>query len=453
VTMCLFIGPTLRREEVAAACNAVCLPPVAQGDVYRAAQRGPRAIGIVDGYFCGAPAVWHKEILWALSQGIHVFGSASMGALRAAELHDFGMRGVGRIFEAFRDGILEDDDEVAVVHGPAEIGYLAASEAMVNIRATLARAEADGILTASSRRALESFGKSLYFPQRCWSTLLEGKAIDGVAEAELSALQDWLPHGRVDQKREDALEMLQAMQESLARPDPPPTSFHFEWTHFWNELVARPAINPSSWDDVAKPPDQPVLEELRLEGVEVYGRVKAKALLRLLAGIEAKRLGLPMSQGAMRATLSRIRAALGLYAQADLEAWLSRNDLDAPSLERLVEDETRLVAVLELAGRSIERGLLDELRLSGAYERLAERARKKRTLLAARGLDAGERSAPGPKAVDTRLWYFEKRLGQPVPDDVAAFARELGFATLADFDSALLREQLYFYMQPRNPRI
>ena len=45
-----------------------------------------------------------------------------MGALRAAELHAFGMRGVGRIFEAFRDGELEDDDEVAVVHGPAEPG-------------------------------------------------------------------------------------------------------------------------------------------------------------------------------------------------------------------------------------------------------------------------------------------------------------------------------------------
>ena len=69
-----------------------------------------------------------------------------MGALRAAELHSFGMRGVGRIFEAFRDGALEDDDEVAVLHGPAEIGYLAASEPMVNIRETLARADSEGVL-------------------------------------------------------------------------------------------------------------------------------------------------------------------------------------------------------------------------------------------------------------------------------------------------------------------
>ena len=33
------------------------------------------------------------------------------------------MSGVGRIYEAFRDGILEDDDEVAVLHGPEELGY------------------------------------------------------------------------------------------------------------------------------------------------------------------------------------------------------------------------------------------------------------------------------------------------------------------------------------------
>src|SRR5271167_289767 len=162
MTMFVFVGPTLAAEEIAASGEFVCLPPVAQGDLYRAARLRPRAIGVIDGFFSGAPSVWHKEILWAISQGIPVFGSASMGALRAAELHAFGMRGVGRIFEAFRDGALEDDDEVAVVHGPAEIGYLAASEPMVNIRETLALAETKGVLTPESRRSLEGFAKSLY---------------------------------------------------------------------------------------------------------------------------------------------------------------------------------------------------------------------------------------------------------------------------------------------------
>ena len=115
----IFTGPTLSPHDVCAELDAVCLPPVSQGDVYRAGLSGPLAIGIIDGYFESVPAVWHKEILWALTQGIHVFGSASMGALRAVELASFGMVGIGKIFEAFRDGTLEDDDgSVRGVHAP-----------------------------------------------------------------------------------------------------------------------------------------------------------------------------------------------------------------------------------------------------------------------------------------------------------------------------------------------
>ena len=86
--------------------------------MYQATQNHPTIIGIIDGYFEVTPTVWHKEILWAMAQGIHVYGSASIGALRAAELCSFGMTGVGRIFVAYRDGILTDDDEVAVMHAP-----------------------------------------------------------------------------------------------------------------------------------------------------------------------------------------------------------------------------------------------------------------------------------------------------------------------------------------------
>lgn len=161
----VFTGPTLPPEEARAVLDdAIYLPPVSQGDVYRAALKRPRVIGIIDGYFERVPAVWHKEILWALTQGIHVFGSASMGALRAAELAPFGMEGVAEIFESYRSGELEDDDEVAVVHGPAELGYLAGSEAMVNIRRTLANAEAAGVIGCETRAGLERTAKELFTP-------------------------------------------------------------------------------------------------------------------------------------------------------------------------------------------------------------------------------------------------------------------------------------------------
>src|SRR5205823_10627421 len=91
--------------------KTVYLPPAAEGDVYRVALHRPQAIGIIDGYFQSVPTVRHKEILWAMNCRIHVFGSASMGALRAAELLPFGMEGVGAVFELYRDGLFEDEDK------------------------------------------------------------------------------------------------------------------------------------------------------------------------------------------------------------------------------------------------------------------------------------------------------------------------------------------------------
>ena len=120
VNVYVFTGPTISPAEARRELEAVYLPPAAEGDVYRVTLHRPQAIGIIDGYFQSVPTVRHKEILWAMSRGIHVFGSASIGALRAAELTAFGMEGVGAVFEFYRDGMLEDDDEVAMAHGPAE---------------------------------------------------------------------------------------------------------------------------------------------------------------------------------------------------------------------------------------------------------------------------------------------------------------------------------------------
>jgi hypothetical protein len=429
----IFVGPTVSREEIATVCDFVCLPPVAQGDIYRAMQARPSAIGIVDGYFSQAPSIWHKEILWAMSQGTPVFGSASMGALRAAELHEFGMRGVGRIFEAYRDGTFEDDDEVAVVHGPAEIDYTPASEPMVNIRATLAAAEAARILSVSPRRALESFGKSLYFADRSWNALLTASPSHGVSENELTSLRDWLPSGRVDQKRLDSLEMITAMKEWLDgdRAFRPP--YRFEWTYLWDEFVAGAARIGTSSSVSA----QAVLDELRIEGPDAYARVEARALLKMIASRGAARPSDPPRE-ALRAIFAEVRASLGLFARTDLDRWIAENELDDATLERLIKNEAALKALRGHIGPSIECYLLDELRLCGAYVRLARRAKDKREAIN-QTVSSGDPPI-GLATVVHRIWYFEKRLGRPTPDDIDAFARGLGFRNIRQFDIAIYGE-------------
>jgi hypothetical protein len=435
VTTTIFVGPTLAPAEIEGAGTFVRLPPVAQGDVYRAVRRGARAIGIVDGFFSGAPSVWHKEILWAMAQGVPVFGSASMGALRAAELCAFGMRGVGRIFEAYHDGTLEDDDEVAVLHGPAEIGYLPASEAMVNIRATLEAAVAQGVIGSTAREALERFGKSLFFGERNWPALLNPPREFGVPASALAALGAWLPRGRVDQKRVDALAMLAAMQASQSTTPPGP-GFHFEWTYLWDEFVARAAEAAGPGGSVAT---QRILDELRLEGPEGYRRVEARALLRAIArsGGRAE----PVAREAESDWLARFRNERGLYSRADLDRWMSANDLEPAALEALIRDETQIEALRDRFGRALESFLVDALRLAGDYPRLAERAQRKHEALATAGQT--EARPTGFAGAALRLWWFETRLRRSAPDDVAAFAARLGFADGRAFDLALYRERLF----------
>src|ERR1051326_4602486 len=102
----VFSGPSLPPSKAPVVAGVEWRPPVRQGDLYKAALSRPALIGVIDGTFELVPTVWHKEILWAMAHGIHVYGAASIGALRAAELDTFGMQGIGRIYEAYRNGAL-----------------------------------------------------------------------------------------------------------------------------------------------------------------------------------------------------------------------------------------------------------------------------------------------------------------------------------------------------------
>jgi len=246
----VFLGPTLPAHAAARVLDADYRPPAARGDVHRAVRDGARMIGIVDGYFRQAPAVLHKEILWAIAEGAQVSGAASMGALRAAELDEFGMTGVGWVYRAFRDGRLTGDDEVAVAHGPAAAGYPAISEAMVNIRRTLAAAARAGVIGPEARARLAAAAKALYYPDRSWDRLLDTACGCGVAREAVAALEAWLPEGRVDRKRADALVLLEHMAAVAADGAADGAAsrrvaYAFEHTVFWQDVLDRAAAAPS----------------------------------------------------------------------------------------------------------------------------------------------------------------------------------------------------------------
>ena len=236
----IFAGPSLPPAWRPADSRLEWRDPVRQGELYQAARERPVIIGVIDGYFEITPTVWHKEILWAMAQGIHVYGAASIGALRAAELHPFGMKGIGCIFAGYRDGILSDDDEVAVLHAPKQLGYVPVTEAMVNIRATLDRAVAEGVLDGWLVPRLVEIGKALFYKERDWNTILHIAARSSLDAMSVDKLATWVGYGRVEQKRLDSLAMIEAIRSHLSRGvEPLIVSYEFHNTGYHQAATQR----------------------------------------------------------------------------------------------------------------------------------------------------------------------------------------------------------------------
>jgi hypothetical protein len=238
----VFSGPSLNPAVAPYVAGMEWRPPVRQGDVYRAALSRPDIIAIVDGYFEVTPTVWHKEILWAMAQGIHVYGAASIGALRAAELDVFGMKGVGQIYEMYRDGVLQDDDEVAVLHGPEYLGYPKLTEPMVNVRAAVQRAEVRGLITHSVSQTLVRLAKSIFFKQRTYDRVLEVAASTGIDSAALRQFAVFLRDERPDQKLFDGQALMRVIKKDVADLVPLRVSYEFQATAAW-ELVVQGHAN------------------------------------------------------------------------------------------------------------------------------------------------------------------------------------------------------------------
>jgi hypothetical protein len=177
---------------------------------YVVSQLRPKIIVLIDGFFGNVPAVRHKEILWALSKGTQVFGAASMGAIRAAELGPVGMKGYGLIYRWYRAALLVDDDEVAVAMSPVELGCQPLSEALINIRITLRRAARAKVISGHVAASIEKLAESIHFHERSYEHLLwEGCSIlRGVERDSLVTLRRWLMRNSVDQKEADAVGLL-----------------------------------------------------------------------------------------------------------------------------------------------------------------------------------------------------------------------------------------------------
>ena len=422
----VFVGPSLAGRPVAPPPGVALRPPAEAGDLYRAARAGARVIGLVDGVFEDRPTVWHKEILWALAEGVRVYGAASLGALRAAECAPFGMEGVGAIFERCRSGALEDDHELALAYAPRELDYAPLSEPLVNVRATLDAAVAAGALSDAAAAALLAAARALPYKAVTWRRLAAA-----LPEADRAAFEAWLPSGRVDLKRADAMALL-AIVAAAAAETPPPNRFapaDFADTRYWRAAVEGFERGAA----VVQPEDQAVLDELRLDPAH-YQRALVRAYARRAAGDTA----LPPDTDAA-ALVDDLRLDLGLATAEAFRDWCAATRIGEPALAAALLAEERLMHALETAAAALAPAMLDALRLDGRFARLGRRAADKGGRLAGAS-EPVFRETELPALVAALSARARARIDSDDPDVVA---RSLGLADRRALHRLLARDEAY----------
>ena len=138
-------------------------PPAKKGDLLRlAASPDVSMVGLVDGVFLqDYPPTPIELYQLARREGVLLAGAASLGALRAVELEKFGVVGIGRVFDLYKTGRIDADDEVAVTFADGD--FHLQSEAMVDIRYNLFLAHKKGIISKDTKRRWQRLPKAPTF--------------------------------------------------------------------------------------------------------------------------------------------------------------------------------------------------------------------------------------------------------------------------------------------------
>lgn len=226
----LFAGPSVCGlpipRDIELRAPAVC------GDLAALLSDPPAAVGLVDGYFGTAPTVWHKEILDLLGRGVRVLGAASIGAVRAAELADMGMEGVGAIFAAYRAGAIERDDAVMLLQAPAGYGHAPLTVALVDAEYALNTVPCP----PRARRMMQRIVRTMRYDRRSWPRCLaeyRSRAGTGfpVALEDLAAASSL--------KRADAALLIARLSEFGSDSASPPERGGPPMTNHYLRMLAR----------------------------------------------------------------------------------------------------------------------------------------------------------------------------------------------------------------------
>jgi hypothetical protein len=438
--ICVFVGPSLSKEEAQVILpSATYLPPAKMGDIYNAVISNYSVIGLIDGYFDGTPAPWHKEILYALSQGVHVLGSSSMGALRAAETYEFGMVGVGQIFEWYRDAYLVDDDEVTVIHQASEKGFAPLSEALVNIRYILQRCLSNHSISQEFSELALARAKETFYPERSWPIILG--SLPSKYDSDKHSIRDFIKKHTPNLKGDDAKLLLKRLasfntgQEVIRNT----VNFTFEPTIYWRKLtrtMRRYSMKEGRMEHLHRLTKFSVWNDL----------VRHESLFYELTKIESHRLGIVLDADSVHSSLERFRRDHKLLSSAELNDWMLQRGIETHEISAIAEHHAIERRLYEFFPTTNDDGYVLTLKKQCAFKILSKIADRMIEIYVENGSIYPTPDEMGISLDDLLIWY-EKHV-RSIGNDLEYHAKSYGLQSSGLFISQLLMLYLVWSRYP-----
>jgi hypothetical protein len=429
----VYVGPSLDAEQVLERIpEAVIRPPAKQSDLISdLLEIEPTHILLIDGEFAQALSVWQKEIIYALQiPGVKaVYGAASMGALRAADLADYGMIGCGRIFRWYDEGVITDESEVSVLYYQRPDGsYVSATVPLVNVRAALDKAIEAGVVEVETAQAIFNYAASIHWSERTMQAL---KCVDG--------LESWLE--RIDQKKADALELICTFEKLVPRagyvaPKPDALSPYFS-AQFERDRLVR--VNNT------RMALQYLDAYIMLHDVDYHQKLQ-DANNRTLALLMADLYHVNVSQTEFDSEWSQFCARLNLTTVERHQEWMAKNNINLREFCTLMIQEARIhklhraLSVRCVFRRNTQR-LFDYLRVSDSYAYWGAEAARHEERIRARGVEESLSIDLDANPHQLMMKHLAKT-GLSIAGSLENYAQEAGFGSIPELTVALERDAL-----------
>lgn len=210
MTILVFVGPSMPHEDARKLLDAEYRPPVKRGDLQKIPD-DVDTVAIIDGVLLNDAAVGHREIIALLKSDVAVLGGGSMGALRAAELDSFGMRGIGRIYEEYKSGRVDGDDEVVLAYDPFTLAPL--SEPLINFRLNICEAVNNGVISKKVADDVMTVMKNVYYPHRTGKKFAEVVS-SFLNETDCTSFLNYWNYNYQDYKNLDARLILEDLKKN-----------------------------------------------------------------------------------------------------------------------------------------------------------------------------------------------------------------------------------------------